>query len=326
MPLKAGQHYYRLWLSDMRLAHDRRWFQEWHPVVHLLVRCRYAGEEREIPYVAGPLAFSGVSEEPSHHVVQLDHPATSLMPFDGSDVRLAAGLLAIPGRDWMREVIGVVERFSTLLAQPQLSAALAVAKPLADGMRQLVGGTEGQLHLGLQAAWEGAGGAGGSPMSSGYLVVLRAREDEVDTERLWVKDGRLRIGDSLTDSAPLSGITYMLFRIQAADERPDWRSFPTIRDPLSAALRALAEGRADVATAKVRTAIAAAFESADLTTMDQQRVAIAIAELWKAQKAAFEGLGATAPADVDLDEIALPTAPQMEAAPRPTLDGLLAEV
>jgi hypothetical protein len=310
-PLRAGQHYFRLWLTEMCLRRDREWFASWHPAVHSVIRLQFSGKPMEVPYVAGPLQFRGVDSAHLDQVVHLNHPLTALMPFNGGVVEVIAGLLAMRGENYLARFIKVMGDFSELLAVPQLSAALQVAGPLANGLQELLGIGDGQLHLGLHQAFTSAGGGGANDLQPGYLVVVLADERQLSPDRLWVLSDRLRVGESLERSQALTGYAYMLFRIEGRVERDDWEGLENIQTPFQGALEALGSSEPQRAEALYKRAMATALQSPDLTRTDRRRVAQALKEEYDAARSL--GLGATGGGARTLTEL-LQRAPSVEQA------------
>lgn len=137
-------------------------------------------------------------------MVNVNHQLTSLLPFNGGTVELAAGLLAMQGSDALGRFIKVLGDFSSLLVVPQLSAALAVATPLANGITELVGATNAELVLGLHDTWTAQTG-GANLLREKYFAVILAQDHEIDEKMLWVENDRLKYGDSLQTSKMLTG-------------------------------------------------------------------------------------------------------------------------
>jgi hypothetical protein len=289
-----GRDYFRLWVSEMYLRKDVNWFKTWHPAVHSLVRYTYGTRQVDIPQIAGELDLNGVDESHLERVVQLNYQLTTLIPFSGGAVKIAAGLLAMEGQDYLKRFIKVLSDFSGLLAQPQLSAALNLVGPVATGIEELLGATNGQLHLGMHQTFASAGGGGDNVLRPGYIAVVRAGENEVAPERLWVQGDRLRVGRSLEDNTPFTGYPYMLFRIEVRSERDDWEGLAAIVDPFNEAVEALGAGENERAETFFRKALATAAVSPDLTAADRRRVTEALKERFDEIKGA--GLGAV---DVD---------------------------
>jgi hypothetical protein len=289
VPMEAGKHYFRLWLAEMYLKDDVKWFQEWYPAVHSLVSFQFGSVKIDVPNIAGSLNLDKVSAANINKVVQMNYQMTTLMPFNGGVVEITAGLLAMKGGNYLNNFIGVMGEFASLLVVPQLSAALAVAAPVANGIQKLIGNADdGALQLGLHQAFSGAGGGGANDLKSGYLLVVAAEDHELDRSRLWISGGKLQRGASLAESKPLTGYTYMLFRVESRTERDDFLALTSIADPFNKAIDAAGQGDAEKGEAFIRAAVVAALQSPDLTRADRNRVARALKDEYNLVK---ENLG-----------------------------------
>lgn len=273
-PFAAGDHYFRLWLVEMFLKNDIEWFTAWHPAVHAAINFRFGDREELITRVAGASLLPDLNTENLDRVVGLNYAMTPLMPFNGGVIELSAGLLAIAGKNDVKSFLKVLGDFSNLLMVPQLSTALALATPLASGVSELVGATENRMMLGLHQTWT-AGSGGAASLRAGYFAVISADDAEVDNDKLWINDGRLKYGESLASAKPFRGYNYMLFRLERRDDRDDWDSLTAIREPYNKAIEMLRVGNTDQADAYIRSAKAAAFLSNELTrNVDQRRVVV----------------------------------------------------
>jgi hypothetical protein len=300
-PLESGKHYFRLWLTEMFLTKEVDWFRRWYPMAHSLVVLQFGDQQIEIPHIAGPSHLKDVDEAHLERFVTLDHPMTGLMPFNGGLVEVAVALLAMKGQDYIASVGKVLGDLSKLLIAPQLSGVLNIALPVASGIEDLLGGQSGEIHLGLNQSFTGKDGGGANVLRGGYFAVVRGREADYPAAQLWVVENRLRRGPTLSESTPLEGVTYMLFRIESQTNRDDFRSLKSIADPFKEALRYLAEGDEDKATDALRRTLLLVRTSPDLTRAHRSAVASALREEF--DEAKREGLGAVSPGAVSLDEI-----------------------
>ncbi len=342
-PFAAGDHYFRLWLVEMFLANDRKWFTEWHPAVHAAVRFNFGDKEELITRVAGASLLPDLSNEKLNRVVSLNYALTPLMPFNGGTIELSAGLLAIAGRNDVKSFLKVLGDFSNLLMVPQLTAALAIATPLANGLSELVGATENQLMLGLHQTWT-AGTGGAASLRAGYFAVILSDDSKFADDKLWVDNGRLKHGDTSASAKPLTGLNYMLFRLERRDERDDWDSLKAIQDPYDKAIEMLRVGNTEQADAYIRSAKAAAFLANELTrNVDQRRVVLQIQKSYEEAKeqlgfeafpstgvpslgdlmlgampiAAAKSLGSLRPEDVGLEGLSVPALDKPKFEPKP---------
>src|SRR5207253_2698087 len=96
-------------------------------------------------------------------------------------------------------------------------------------------------------------------------AIIRANEDQVSADQLWIIDDHLRIGPSLDANQSFSGYAFMLLRIDGVEERDDWQELSAIQDPFQEAINAQLRGRPHEADTFLRQAMAAALQSSDLT-------------------------------------------------------------
>ena len=205
-PLRQGEDYFRLTLCEMYLGTDRQWFTTYYPAVHSLVRLQYGSRTVDLPHIAGPLNLNGVSSANLGHVIQLNHRMTGLLPYNGGELELSAGMLAIKGDDALPRIIGVLSQFGGMLQIPQLSSALAVAGPLATGIQSLFVEGDEAVVLGLHQSFavSGAAGADDAPVP-GYFAAFLATERDLSGMRLGVEQNRLRVSGNGGGAAALSG-------------------------------------------------------------------------------------------------------------------------
>ncbi len=331
--LAGGEGYFQLWVVQMFLRSDREWFKSWYPVVQSLTRLRFGdlSEPLEIAQIAGPSHLRAVDPEHLDRVLQLDLPLTPLVPYSGGTVQIEAGLVAMKGSDILKGFLDVMGSFAQLLAVPQLSTALAVASKVSDGVNQLLGIGDNRMVLGLNRSFESVGGGGDNDLRSMYMVIINAPSGSYPSERLWIKESKLLYGPNQAEAQELTGVDYMVLRIETRRNRgDDLESLSSISQPFKKAIDALskldASGNPQVteAEAYVRAAAAAALTSPDLAARDRTQVARAIWDRYRDYRAALFGeRGLKAPTPPTLTEVAL-TAPDMDAHPL-TLGELFAQ-
>lgn len=314
-PCVAGAHYFRLWLAEMRLSRDREWFTSRQPVVHSLVRLRFGDQELELPRVSGPLAIPALDAAHLGDVIQLDHPLTPLLPYNGGTVELSAGLIALEGASVIRDFVTAVDAISQVLVQPPLSGVLAAVTPITRAVQALLGASSGRQHLGIHLGY--AGDQPPHALHAGYIAIVRRDAREVEAGSLSVSEGRLRY-----EGAALSGADYLLFRVERLAERDDWDRLSSIARPFNEALAALGHGNAPLADALVRRAVLEAFTSPDLTRTDRPRVAAEVKRSYQDARNAGLGLAHVAVSLSDVMSTAPPPDTFRRAQPA-TLDSLL---
>ncbi|MBB5060940.1 hypothetical protein HDF16_005676 [Granulicella aggregans] len=287
--LKANEHYFRLWLDEMFLSRDRDWFSSWHPAVHSAVTFEFGDQTQVITRIAGASSLKDVDTNHLDRVITLSTALTALMPFRGGTVRINAALLAMQGTNSVKLLVDVLGEISTKLAVPQLSMALDIAKPLAQGVSALVGVTNGEMMLGLDATLSG------TDLQSGSYAILFATPQEIAAADLSLVDHHL-----LLRGKPLTGQNYMVLRIERVDSRDDFDSLSAIYEPYQLAIDLLSQGDLPAAQNALKQAVRAALKSNDLSESDRRRV---IDALKKRYADARDLLGAAAVSEFVSDSL-----------------------
>src|SRR5882672_4038600 len=272
--LLAGQHYFRLWLVQMFLANDRNWFTEWHPAVPSSITFSFGSNTEVLTGLSGQSKLKDLNSGNLGKFLTINQQLTGLLPFNGGTVTVDAGVLAMKGKDDLKDLIKSVGDIGSLLAVPQLSAAMAVAGPLANAIGSLVGATDGELMVGLNQTYSEAGGGADAILRAGYYAVLDATAETFpDKAKFWVEQDSLQYGDTLEGSKPLQAVNYMLFRIECRDNRNDWDELRSISDPYKEVLKSLQAGQVEAAQVHLKSAIQAALTAPELTkNVDRRRV------------------------------------------------------
>ena len=304
-PIAAGQGYFRLWLCDMYLTKSRAWFTEWHPAVHCAVKLTFEGRPA--------VSFSSVAKAPIEAEVTgvlLNFKLSELMPFNGGDVEIAGGLLALKGKSDLRLAINLLASFSSLVAPP-LGQAISIANKVAAGVQDLVEKTHGDIHLPFHQAFVSAGGGGGNDLRPGYYAVLRATRSQVEPSRLAVRGDRLHYSTTAgAEPVPLTGYDYVLLRIEGRTTRDDWR-FQSIVAPLAQAKAALRRGDEAHARTMMNNALVVVSTSPDFAESD--RVPIYDKLLKEYEAAQLRGYGAAGQEEPDLNELLADAVKQRDA-------------
>ncbi len=256
---QAGLHYFRVWLPAMYLGKRTAWFQTMHPAVHSVVTTNFGGQQGvSIPMLADTTRL-GFQVAGNHgEVIARNFPLSPLLPFNGGAVSLQCGLIGLDGYNHLTSFLKALTGFSTLLAVPQFSAALAIANPLLNGIQELVGTGNGRLHLGLMETFTA------DTLYDGYIAIIRATHTEMDMRRIVVAQDLLWYSDAMSQLQPIP-FDHMLLRIEVMSHRDDWDTLPSISGPYKDSLDALAAQDESRAVEHLRAALLAAFKAAEVT-------------------------------------------------------------
>lgn len=316
--LVPGQDYFRLVATEMFLKNDRDWFSSWHPAVHAAITFELGGKKEVLTSVLGQTKLKSIETKHLDRFLALNQEMTGLLPFNSGSVTLDAGLLAMQGGNDVKDLIKVMGDFGAILAVPQLSAAVKVAEPLADAIGSLVGATNGELMTGLNQTFSEQGGGTEAVFRAGYYAMLDAK-DGYQREKFWVDKDQLKYGNSIDDNNALTGVNYVLFRVERRDKRDDWDQLPSIQEPYKNVLKALQSGNVEEAKTHLKAAIAAALEAPELTKkVDRRRVVTQLREKFEADKADL-GAAATRRVDFSLQSLMNQSPPARDVASKPVI-------
>lgn len=274
-------HYFRIRLVEMFITKKTWMGKTWYPAAHGLVKAAYGDQVVELPSVADT---SKLFQEQggTGDVVARNFALTPLLPYRGGTVDLVCGLFAMQGENYLGKMIKVLSDFSGLLAVPQVSQVLNIAAPLASGVQDLFGATDGRMHLGYHDQWvsvDDPDHPADNALRSGYIAIIRGSENNVDASALRVEKQQLRIVDGAA-TRPYTGKDHLLLHIESRSERDDLSRLSNFWQPFKDSLDALANAEDDKAKASIRQAIAAARTSHDLTDADRSRVTARLKKLY----------------------------------------------
>ena len=286
------ESYFGLWLTHGFLKREKAWLKKYYPASHVSVRLDVAGETRTLTRLARP-AVDMVGPG-----VWTDFPITGLLPYNGGVVEVEAGLSALETSTVLGAAVNVIDDFSGLVVPP-VSEALKVANKVASSVQTLLDAGKGDVFLGTHQAYTAAGGGGENQLKPGYLAVIGAAHGELEADNLSVEGSILRVRDG-NGTKPLEGFNYLLFRIEARQERDDWR-FAGFDESIRRAKEALFAGEERTFERHRDDVLSAVINSPDLTRPDRARVAMAIRD--EINEAISLGAGATAEHSRSLGEI-----------------------
>lgn len=273
--LQEGQHYLRLRLAEMFLKDDRKLFRSYVPVVSSVVGLQFGSNAaQQLPNVAGPLSLN-LNANSLGKGVELNYALTNLVPYRGGTVSISAALLAYVNKDYFQPFITLANSVSSLLTSGQLSTTLKVVDSAVNSLQDLLDGGDKDIRLVYHNEYAGTDSMGGVSLTNGYFVVINADAGQFVTEKLLVKASRLFYGEDAAAAKPLTGYDYMLFSVEAALYRDDFRYFDEYNSLLYTAIEKGMTDRSE-GDAVIRAAMLAVFKSDDLTYVDKTRVAAAL--------------------------------------------------
>jgi hypothetical protein len=306
--LVPDRSYVRISLRKISLAADRSWGADQFPAIKASVQLTFSKPNRLVPGMATlERQTFAILVKPSVHGgpgVYEDYQITDWLPYQGQSIEIDAALYAFSGKNKLVTAIDVISEFASLVTPP-VSAALAIADKVANGIEKVVksNGTAPKLHMhkGLSVP--------------GWLAVVNAPEDKVPHSELGVdKEGRL-----LHNGRQLSGHHHLVVRVESCRERGDWRT-PDLDLIIAAALHARDVERDELRYRKLREeALGKVYLSTDFTSVQRKKAAVAVMEELDDVEAGAVGDGGATLAEI-VARRGLPSDSQVESL---TLDELI---
>ncbi|SEK60144.1 hypothetical protein SAMN04515665_103148 [Blastococcus sp. DSM 46786] len=301
-PLKADSDYLRVWLCEMFLAQRSTLLAHWLPAASVSVSLTVAGR----PTLQVTRMLRPKLTPSDGGVALLNYPVTDLLPYPGGVLEIDAALFGLQSGTRLDVVVDVLQAVSHLPI-PAVDQAVTVAQQVATGARDLVAGTDGQVHLDVHQGWSSAPerDPGQASNSSGlrgtYLAALLATDEQVDPGTLRVVDNRLHTLNGGGTTSHLVGWDFLLLRVESRSERDDFW-LPELEEQFGRAVDALEQGMPELAQNYRSAAVAIAWKSPNFTWSDRDRIITAVHARFDAL--ANRGRGAAAaPAPQDLSEL-----------------------
>jgi hypothetical protein len=219
---EPGQHYFQVRINEMYLTHKREWFSTYDPVVFAATEFLYDRDTKMVPKVIGPNLLEQYQRELPDGVRYINTPVSGLHPYAGGDVVLVIILYQVQQAHYLRNLLGIVEKVvGAFDPSTALQSYLVMANVILDGLDAILG-SDGTKPVVAVRHSIGAG----DQFKPGYYALIDAPDTSVDRARLWIRDNRLCIGNSLEDSAPYREHDFCLFHIVQTDSREDVQKLP----------------------------------------------------------------------------------------------------
>lgn len=261
----AEQHYVRLWISDLYLKNDNKWFSARFPLVYSLIGLDYGGQRTELANVSGKNKFAIKQADLGKSILQ-GYALTPLLPFHGGIIEMDCGLVSMQAQNILQDFAGVVSDIAAKVNVPQVSQVVGIAGSVAAGVQSLLGAGDAQTMLYVHQSFQA------DTLKSGYIFLSDRQQTDIDPNRIWITADGVRQGADQGKLQPLDPQNYVVLRIEITQERDDWRSLPVIAEPLEAAIEARFSGDDAKARLLLGQAKLATFKSKDLTRLDVTRV------------------------------------------------------
>lgn len=234
-PFEAGRHYLTVRVNSVGLRHNRQWFSTWQPMVIAVTEFRYGTQEVSIPTVIGPAMLrERVSAEIPFATVFAATRVAGPHPYRGDRVVVTVLLYQVKRDDYIRQVLGVVEKLASALDYATMLAPFLKLKDAAiSGIDAVLGHKDTAQILAHRMEWDPNAGDVFRP---GHYAVLGTSAP--DPKGLWVHpDHVLRTGPDTTAAEPVRD-DLVLYSVTSTSTRNDVDSLPWVQPLLQRVHRA----------------------------------------------------------------------------------------
>jgi hypothetical protein len=221
-PFKAGRDYFSVRVNSMSLQYGRDWLTTWQPMLVSQTEFRYGDQAVSVPFTVGPsLLKQQVSADIPLTMVFRGTDVAGLHPYAGGTVSVAVLLYRVQHDDYVKRVLGVVEKLAqafdySLLLSPYLKVADAVV----DGINAVLGHKDTEPVVGYRVEFNPNVGNDFGP---GYFALLTG--EQPTSNSLWVRDDVLLTGPDAATCVPVPKDA-VLFSITSTSKRNDIDSLP----------------------------------------------------------------------------------------------------
>jgi len=285
--------YFEVRVAEHFLKKGRNWHKEYTPLSMVLADFLYDGEVQSFPGLVGPSRLrDNEFLEGDDDVVFRNIRVLGPAPYRGDGLNLLAGFFRVESRDWAYQTISLLEGVAKAFDATKLSQFVTVAEPLTESIDGFLGNDDTQFRLGAQMGFADPTAGTNHPFRSGYLVFMRAPEDQLDLSDLWVKGGRLHTGPSADDTRPYRDDDFMLLHIAHLTERSDHERFDFHAD-WKKTLKAIYEQGPDAAKPLMRKVVTGIRTSPDLISSHRETLSKLYAQKFhrEVERASFESFG-----------------------------------
>ncbi len=219
--IEKDQAYFVVRMREMYVRTARILWRKYYPLLHGYVTHQKVKEHS----IAGPGQLRELGEANLERIVNLNYRLAGPTPYRGDDVKILCGLYSVPGQDAAKALIDKVSSLAGL-GGIALGQAPQIAGVVKQGIESVLGLNESTLQLGISDTFF----LPNNPLRSGVYVGIAAESQVVKPEWLWLKNGRLVVGNDPVQASPYNVYDYMVLAVERRDHRDDWPSLPGIAE------------------------------------------------------------------------------------------------
>ena len=220
---RADEHYFQVRVNEMFLASSRQWFARFDPMVLVVSEFIYDKKVQAVPMLVGPSMLERYGQPLPAGTILADTRVAGPHPYKGGRLSLAVVLSQVQTENYARSLLHVLENAAGLSFATGLGPYLPVAGVVVDGLEALLGLEAVRPLLGFRREFDPDAGDAFAPS---FFALVDVPEEELDPDRLWVRGGRLLVGDDAEQARPFRDADYVLYSIVQQDATSEVEILP----------------------------------------------------------------------------------------------------
>ncbi len=226
-PVKARKNYFEISLTEQFLKNGREYWNQYIPLTVFLTEFIYANKRSAFPFVIGPELLKSIEQLDGTESVRYKNTrVVGPTPYRGDNIVIFSGLFRVKTKNWAAQTISLLETVAKAFDTTKLSSYLNIADPLLNGIEGFFGmGKDMQFRIGQRNEFKDSEIHSSNVFVSGYWLMVREDQKNVDKNKFWVKDNELYYGTTKSNIKPYRGNDFILYEINDSEKRNDYETF-----------------------------------------------------------------------------------------------------
>jgi len=224
--IQPNQNYIQVRLCRMYIRDSREYWKLYNPLGIVVTDFLYGRDRETVPsFVDNRILQSIESYLEGQYVDFRNTRVIGPIPYSGDDFGLFLGLFRLEVDDLAENLFRALETVVKAFDATSLSRYLEIAKPLSEGLSDLLNLKQIGLRFGIRDVYNDKEGDT-HQLRQMYIAYVGCPKETIPTKMLWVKDGCLYIGENKDATRELDKYDYCLIKIESLPHRNDYKTLP----------------------------------------------------------------------------------------------------